>query len=209
MQFKVGNGLEIKRGNRKMPGNTLIFNMGPASCCPSKALGMCRVPDGHCYAYCDERFFGKPVVEYRLRQMQYWLKNDSDRIWRDFHTLFEKHRKALRHVDYLRYNESGDFWSQSCVTKLNAVATYLKEWHDVVTFGFSAREDLDFSNATFLVKGSGCDNGNNGKSIVINNIEELPKGYYLCPGDCQGCSQCSKMLPHNSKHRNVAFQLHR
>ena len=64
----------IKKGNHKIGKDTLIFNMGPAKTCPSKALGLCQLQDTNkCYAHRAEVQYSKTVLYYRIRQMNLWL----------------------------------------------------------------------------------------------------------------------------------------
>ena len=56
----------FKRGNHKIGKDTLIFNMGPASLCPSKDRGLCQVAH-KCYALRDERRYHHVVPQYRFR----------------------------------------------------------------------------------------------------------------------------------------------
>ena len=113
-----------------------------------------------------------------------------------------------RHILYFRYNESGDFYSQKCVDKLNRISEFLKNRYDIITYGYSARSDLDFSNVHFLCKGSGHDNGNNGRTDVKKLTKEEKKlktynKYVVCRMDCRVCNYCKK--PNNI---NILFPLH-
>jgi len=105
------------------------------------------------------------------------------------------------YIQYFRFNESGDFFSQSCVSKLNRIADYLKSTWNIETYGYTARRDLNFSKATFKVKGSGHDNGNNGKTIVVMTDKDIPKGFVKCPGSCGQCTLCQTP-------KNIAFVVH-
>ena len=46
------------------------------------------------------------------------------------------------------------------------------------------------SQARFLVKGSGHDHGNNGRSMVVSNEADVPQGVVLCPENCRTCRIC-------------------
>jgi hypothetical protein len=139
-----------------------------------------------------------------LRQAIYWLTTSALEMCSDFDILFEKHHRALEGVKYLRMNESGDFWGQRCVSKLSMLAQYLKHEYQLITYCNSARKDLDFSKARFKVKSSGYDNGNNGQCIVIDSVDDLPKGWKLCPTKCTECDMCKER-----DGVNVAFRRHR
>lgn len=199
MQMKV-NGLEIKTGNSKLGEDTIIFNMGPAKYCPAKKF--CKVRED-CYALRDEKLY-KGVLEYRMRQCQYWVRNRGSVIIQDFAALWEKYPEVMSKVRYFRFNESGDFWSQHCVEKLNRLAVFLKVHYGLITYGYTARKDLKFGKHDhYLVKGSGYDIGNNGQTMVINHIDELLPGWCLCPEDCTDCVLCKR-----KNNVNVAFLNH-
>jgi hypothetical protein len=210
--YKVGNGLEVTCGNRKLGTDTIIINMGSATECPSKKLGLCQIPDGKCYAMHPEKMY-RGCLPYRTRQAAYWLNTDADSICADFAQLFNQHKSLLKKVVYLRYNESGDFYSQECVDKLSIVANFLKTKYGITTYGYSARRDLDFTAATFLVKGSSHNAGNTGKVISrklpkvtgtkVKTYHEQGKRYYVCPGSCVACKLCKV-----TKVVNVVIPLH-
>ena len=194
--------IRIKYGNHKLGDDTVILNMGPARTCPSKARDLCEVvKKGYrCYAEKAEIQYPRNVPQYRQAQELYWKITPKEKIAHDISKKIGARRKRTR---FLRYNESGDFHCQQDIEKLSYVAKYLKRNHSITTYGYSARNDLDFSSAEFLVKGSYNDNGNNGKCVVISKDEEVPEGYFLCPADCRKCNKCKR---HN--YKNIAFRKH-
>ncbi len=190
-----------KYGNLKMGEDTLVVNMSGAFDCSSLAKGMCSVVNSgvKCYAMKAEERFPNAVPQFRKRQEIYWKVTPAKTILNDILKAIYRRKSKVK---YFRYNESGDFHTQWCVKKLDKIAKVLKEL-GITTYGYSARRDLDFSNVSFLVKGSDHEGGNNGKSIVIGKKEEVPKGYKVCPGDCRTCNYCKV-----SKTINVAFRKH-
>jgi len=182
--------------------------MGAAQDCPSKALGFCRVGD-RCYARKAEKLY-KNVLPYRTRQHNYWRNTAENSIAVDFDRLLKRIRVPIR---YLRFNESGDFYSQEDVEKLSNLARFLKESHNITTYGYTARQDLNFEDVHFLVKGSSHDSGNNGKTVVMKmnviqaNLSTLPieerKTWTVCPMSCKACDICKE--PNGI---NIIFPLH-
>lgn len=222
------NGLEVTFGNTKLGDDTLIFNMGPAKNCPSKAKGLCKLGD-RCYALKAERLY-KEVYPYRARQCEYWSNHSADEITEDLWFILMNKKVKLngklvrlyKKVKYFRYNEAGDFWGQLCVAKLSTIARRLKRDFGIIAYGYSARSDLDFSTVRFNVKGSGHDKGNNGRTIVRkmskadreevkeywkagHSMPRVEKGevYHICPMDCKVCDMCKT---HNNL--NICFPLH-
>ena len=171
------NGLKVKRGNSKIDIDTLILNMGSATDCPSKKLGLCKVC-GICYAMKPERMY-PGCLPYRRSQEKYWKTHNATQIIIDFEMLFKRHARAFKGIKYFRFNESGDFWSKDCVIKLDMVAAWLLDKYGIKTNGFTARKDLNFDGLSFNVKGSGSSFGNNGytvarraKSNAINKLQQ-------------------------------------
>jgi len=182
--------------------------MGPAEFCPSKHLGFCKIAD-KCYARKPERY-SKQCLSYRYRQYNYWMSETANGIAAQFSLLLRRMKAEIR---YLRFNESGDFFGQDCVRKLSLLAEYLQKEHGIITYGYSARKDLDFSGVHFLVKGSEHENGNNGKTVVLKKFEikeyvstlstSDKKSWKICSGSCKTCNMCMK--PNNY---NIIFPQH-
>jgi len=193
--------LRIKFGNHKLGDDTGIFNMGSASTCPSKLLGLCEVVNKgiKCYAEKPEQQYPNTVPAYRNAQEAYWKNTDAARILSEIYERIQARRKQTR---FIRYNESGDFFSQDDVRKLSYIAEGLRTL-GIITYGYTARKDLDFRNAKFLVKGSENAAGNNGTCTVIGKGDEAPDGYIICPGSCKHCNLCKIDRGHN-----IAFRRH-
>lgn len=182
--------------------------MGSARDCPSKQLGMCRIGD-RCYAAKAERLY-KNVLPYRTRQYNYWRETDESSMAVHFNEILKRIRVPIK---YLRFNEAGDFHTQACVQKLSGIARYLKEFHNIITYGYTARRDLDFSDVHFLVKGSSHDSGNNGKTIVLKKfkiteaLSTLSEGerenWKVCPMSCKACDICK-----TPTGENIIFPMH-
>lgn len=196
----------LKFGNHKLGDDTAIFNMGTATSCPSRLRGLCEVCNNgyKCYALKAEQQYPNTVPQARENQKVYWKTRTGLEIASDFIAKIRRRRKETL---YFRFNESGDFESQSDVTKLNVVANALRTV-GVTTYGYTARRDLRFTGRGigelgFLVKTSGGPGGNNGQTCVIGPRDELPEGYLECPGSCKRCNLCKINVPHN-----IAFRKH-
>jgi len=197
----MGVGLELKFGNHKLGDDTAIFNMGTAKKCPARILGLCiTINDGiKCYAEKAEDQYPTTVPLARCRQELYWKTNSALNIIEYLNKKLDKRRKLTK---YLRFNESGDFWCQEDITKLSTIAEFIL-LKGITTYGYTARSDLDFTGARFLVKGSGHNKGNNGQTAVIRKNDPIPAGYIECPGSCKRCNLCKINIPHN-----IAFRKH-
>lgn len=129
--------------NRKVGVDTLVFNVGAATDCPSLKLGLCQVAkyeknnvDGNpvctsckCYAMTKERY--PTVVSGRRRQAIYWAMTpayvvaldaarEADKRHRDRYTS-----EVREGCDYIRISESGDMYTQADVDKLALFAKWI------------------------------------------------------------------------------------
>lgn len=172
-------------GNTKLPKHTAIFNMTPAFECVSDKLGMCQLTDSKtCYAKKAEIQYPQ-VTPYRKRQKRYWKDVTPENFVKRL--IKEKGRRKLK---YLRFNEAGDFMSQSCVEKAATIARLLKD-HGVRCYMYTARNDLDYSNrGDLVINGSSFMVDNNFQTIYTKGEIEAP----FCIADCRKCTMCTKKL---------------
>ena len=196
--------LKAKFGNHKLGEDILIFNMGTAKACPSLKLGMCNaVKTGvKCYALKPEIQYKDRVVHYRTQQKEYWDSTSATKIANDIvKKIWTRRGKATK---YFRFNEASDFHSQKDVDKLSKIAYKLKNFN-IITFGFTSRKDLDFTDVNFLVKGSGftIKTGGNGTTTIVKKGENIPTGFFQCKESCKICDYC---MTNDSK--NIAFKQH-
>lgn len=193
----------IRFGNRKMPKNVAIFNMAPAFECPSERLGMCKIPD-KCYAKKAERFYPE-ALPFRRRQQEYWLRVSPERFACEFIAAIASKKTK---INFLRFNESGDFHSQACVDKAEAIAKILKSV-GITTHLFTCRDDLNFDNAkNLVVSGSNCiiDNGFYAvKDAEAHAAQALRAGYSaaVCPKNCSKCGMC-----HRADKKMIFVEMH-
>ena len=187
------NNLICDRGNHKVPKTTAIFNMGSATDCPSEKLGLCKASfngKSFCYAKKAEYLYQKTALPYRRRQEKFWKKTTAENFVFQFLLINANKRNPF---NALRFNESGDFWTQECVDKAEIIARNLAKY-DIVTYCYTSRSDLDFSRVKKLVI---CGSGFKKKGItsefkIINSKKEKPAGYGMCPMNCRICNRCQK-----------------
>jgi len=182
--------LEVSDKNSKVPGP--IVNMNPATNCPSKALGLCKLCNV-CYAMKAEVQY-PACLPYRERQEIYWDNCTDTQFVSEFRTYASRKRKP---VTTLRMSEAGDFKGQKDVEKLGCIATSLKE-DKIATYCYTARHDLDLSKrGSLVINGSGFMVDNQFTGVV--GAKEAAKakraeGFkaMVCPGDCYKCNACTK-----------------
>ena len=186
-------GQVFSYGNKKIPRNTLIVNLSSAQNFPSKALGLCQVAQ-YCYALKCERVY----PNYRAKNLivEQWIQHDSTKnIVRLMQVYIENSPEPIK---YIRLDEAGDFVNQNQVNQWNKIARYFWEQRGIRTYTYTARADLDFSNAKYILV-NGSLPGITGaarefKCVPANIYDEMTtckaKGTYHCPGDCTTCHMC-------------------
>jgi len=183
--------LLVRRGNHKIPSSIAIFNMGSAFNCPSKHLGLCAACKAHikCYAIKSEEFYPN-VTQFRKRQEKLWKNITAEKFALDFIRIQKNKKNKFMG---LRFNESGDFWSQECLNKADKIAQYLKEF-GVTCYCYTSRSDLNYRNIkNLVVSGSGFKKDGIANIFqIIANKENKPKDYVLCMGNCRKCHRCMK-----------------
>lgn len=174
----------LSNGNIKIGNDTLILNMTSATDCPSKALGLCKIP-GKCYAMKAEKLYPQ-VLPYRRAQTLQWDKYTAAELGAGILQMLRGAKKAR--VKYLRFSEAGDFRTQGDVDKMSELADYLNTF-GIRVYGYTARCDLDFSrvSSNMVVNGSGF--------MVHNSFTAVAKGSQqslMCPGNCRNCKICKE-----------------
>lgn len=166
----------LSNGNLKIGNDTLIFNMCSATDCPSRRLGLCKIPD-RCYAMKAERCYPQ-VLPYRRRQEELWLHSSSDELFKYIEPMLSKR------IKYFRFSEAGDFRTQDDINKMSALADKLAE-KGVISYGYTARNDLDFS----VVGSNLCINGSSFRVHNSFTATDNPNGL-VCRGNCRECVWC-------------------
>ena len=214
------NNFEYTIGNKKLGKDTLIFNMGPATNCPSKKLGLCK-HSKKCYALKAEKMY-KATLPFRQRQENFWLTNGPAYKAYWLVQALKKHKG----IKFIRFNESGDFTSQRCIEDLIQMTRLVNfKIPGVMFYGYTARQDLDFSNLpdNLTVTGSSFMLDNNfspyfnvstHEYISIDrklDTSEKNNAYMatlkpydvICKGDCTICNYCKA-----SRSLNIKVAMH-
>lgn len=136
-----GRKYSLSLGNKKLPEETLIFNLPAVVTCPFKTSfcgGGIDDKKPACYALKAERLY-KNTKEARLnnheRAKSFFFVSDMVKIIK---SISEK--KKIKHV---RIHESGDFWGQDYFNKWQCIA---KAFPDIVFYAYTKSFFLDFSS---------------------------------------------------------------
>ena len=176
----------LSNGNLKVGDDTLIFNITAAIDCVADELGLCPVFK-ECYAKKAEKQY-RDVLAYRRLQEEVWDILTAGQFAEEFMKVVDS--KRSKNIRFFRFSEAGDFRHQADVFKMCRIAELLKP-HDILTYGYTARRDLDlvWLQKVAVVNGSGFMADNEFKAV-----KEFSGPNPRCPGDCRGCNLCKLKL---------------
>ncbi|MGD2144668.1 MAG: hypothetical protein PVF54_09355 [Anaerolineae bacterium] len=180
----------LSRGNKKYSNEVAIFNMCPASMCPSRELGLCQI---HCSTL-PKHARGTPCPHIDCLKCGLCLRKGNRTIvtelrgqgcyaasaerYHNVRAYRERQQKKWwwfgatsilnciykyglqEKIKALRLNESGDFHKQGDVVEATYLANELYRL-GIVTFCYTARSDLDWSKRGHLVV--------NGSGFMVDN----------------------------------------
>lgn len=184
-------GQAFSYGNAKLPKSTLIVNLTSAEHCPSAKLGLCQVAD-ICYAKKCERIY----PNYRAKNlfMGWWLTvTPTENIVALLEAYIDN---APETITTIRLDEAGDFIDQGRVNQWNTIAKYFWERNGIITYTYTCRADLDFTQADYLIINGSLPGipGAAREFKCIPAVEydqmDIEQGEYKCPGDCKKCHMC-------------------
>lgn len=190
-------------GNSKIGKDTLIFNMGSATECPSKLKGLCDID---CYAMQAEKQYPK-VLPARNYQEQYWLTTSYEQVVKDIKSAIKSRRIGVK---YIRVNEAGDLHSEACLHKLIFIAESIPE---VKFYTYTHRSDIVDDNTHLFLPKNLVLNTSDFKRVGLNQFKAIEMSFkfksykkrekdivkelksasgsnLVCRADCSKCSLC-------------------
>ena len=202
-------GSVFSYGNKKLPRNTMIFNLTTAMNCPSK---LCKFFDT-CYAKAGDNKNINPAIS-GLRN-QFMLKYITIK---EFLKLIEMYIEyAPMRIKRIRLSESGDFSTQQQVDVAKKLAAHLKKKYNIDTVVYTA-QPFDFSGNELIVNASnekviGADRYFYARDLKTFNemgidmtedlkIKYMEDGqpYYMCPCECRKCNFCYRTRQENGEN---------
>lgn len=202
-------GSVFSYGNKKLPRNTMIFNLTTAMNCPSK---LCKFFDT-CYAKAGDNKNINPALS-GLRN-QFMLKYITIK---EFLKLIEMYIEyAPMRIKRIRLSESGDFSTQQQVDVAKKLAAHLKKKYNIDTVVYTA-QPFDFSGNELIVNASnekviGADRYFYARDLKtftemgIDMTEDLKikymedgQPYYMCPCECRKCNFCYRTRQENGEN---------
>ncbi len=215
---KNSDQLAFTVGNNKIGEDTLIFNMGSAHNCPSARLGLCSMAhkshggDGSCYALQAEYMYPQSLAFRSIQKIQ-WDTFTAAQIADAIFSEVSKMSNRKTPIRFVRFNESGDFTTLSCVRKAGRIAGYIAELCNranipvVKFYTYTHRSDL-FSGMlgqalinsmpkNFTINGSNFKVHNEFRVLKVSRAERDAKdstgkkvNKFTCMDDCSLCSLC-------------------
>lgn len=215
---KDSDKLKFTRGNMKIGEDTLIFNLGSATACPSAKLGLCDLShrkyggSGECYALRSEYMYPQSLPFRTLQSIQ-WKEWSAATIADQMFSEIVRSQKTITPVKFIRFNESGDFYSIDCVKKMGRIAGYLKELCEVADIpivklylythridifsGETGKALLESLPSNLTITGSNFKLHNEFRVLDISREElntrdenGVKKYKYTCANDCTSCNLC-------------------
>lgn len=202
MKKVILKGVQLTRGNHKLPRSTAIWDLPHMVTCPG-ATEECKK---YCYANKAERLY-KAVLPYRQRNFVESKKGS-------FVAQMLSQLAKARTIKAVRIHSSGDFYNQEY---LNKWVEIMKARPDIIFTAYTKSLHLDFTQAkkckNFVLFASVDPttpkwmlklNKIRRKAVVIDrHAKKAPRGYFLCPGSCKTCSHC-----YTPGTTSVAFRQH-
>lgn len=139
-------------GNQKLSDDTLIINFSSALGCPS--MQVCPISQKTCYAVAGENRL--PLVRRKNLMVQnLWRQamrrassGDSTGLEKIF-SIAELYIQVLSNtkkpIRFIRFNEAGDFTTQSLLDSAARFAKKVKEQYGVISMAYTARNGLNFT----------------------------------------------------------------
>lgn len=202
-------GSVFSYGNKKLPRNTMIFNLTTAMNCPSK---LCKFFDT-CYAKAGDNMNINPALSGLRNQLM--LKHITIK---EFLKLIEMYIEyAPMRIKRIRVSESGDFSTQQQVDVAKKLAAHLKKKYNIDTVVYTA-QPFDFSGNELIVNASndkviGADRYFYARDLKtftemgVDMTEDMKikymedgQPYYMCPCECRKCNFCYRTRQENGEN---------
>ena len=201
-------GKVFSYGNKKLPANTMIFNLTTAKNCPSR---MCQVAK-QCYAKKGENRF----IEVFLRNLRNKIMLEHISL-KDFLKLLELYIEyAPMKIKNIRLSEEGDFLSLNEVKIADAIAAHIKAKYGIQTTIYTAKP-YDFAPFKNLIVNASIPQTKNPTRYFFAKEEKVlrelginfkGKGiqyndkvghYFVCPCECRLCGFCYRTKEENGE----------
>lgn len=184
------NKIKVSFGNRKLPKDTMIFNLPARITCPGRTA-LCS---GACYALKAERMY-KAVLPARKSN---FTASRHPAFAEHMTDVIQAHAHKIKRV---RVHESGDFYNRDYLNKWFLIASTFPA---ITFYAYTKSFHLDFSacpdnfkliaSLDVTTKGTALLAYERQKRVFKNTFtivdRHAPITSATCPGDCRACSRC-------------------
>lgn len=139
-------------GNAKLSDDTLIINFTSALGCPS--LTLCPVSQKACYAVAGENRLPdtrrknlkvQNLWKQALKRRAEGKKDAIDQIFNIAGLYINTLAKSKHPIRFIRFNEAGDFPTQSILDAAAAFAKKAREKYNIISTAYTAKSGLNFT----------------------------------------------------------------
>ncbi|MFA5879913.1 MAG: hypothetical protein WC860_07035 [Candidatus Margulisiibacteriota bacterium] len=205
VQAFTDNGkYSLSLGNKKLPEETLIFNITPVSTCPLATV-FCKKS---CYALKAERLY--PQV--KISRLNNFNQSKNDYFVNDMIDII-KAIQDKKTVKYFRIHESGDFYNNLYWHKWVTIA---QNFPDIVFYAYTKSFFIDASlkPKNFILLAS-IDTTSEERFLKLYEVQKqffdktftiIPKNQKAVCG--QDCSTCNLCFTFDNSVKNITVNLH-
>ena len=204
--FREGRKLSLSAGNKKLPYNTLIFNIPAVLTCPFKT-SFCAAK---CYALKAERLYRNTRQARKNNYTMSRLDSFAEDIISAIHGINLKLPNLIKNF---RIHESGDFYNQSYFNQWQSVA---REFPEIQFYAYTKSFFLNFEDkAPNLILIASFDQTTSLKHLTYY---EANKKYFdktfsivektVAASCIQDCTQCNLCFTNTGRKENITVNVH-
>lgn len=179
-------------GNAKLSDDTLIINFTSALGCPS--VTVCPVTQKACYAVAGENRL-PDVRKKNLKVQNIWAQalkqraagksNAIEQIFSIAELYIQTVANSSKPIKYIRYNEAGDFPTQSILDEAAKFSMSMRSKYNVISMAYTAKRGLDF---TKMINGEPIDKIikiNASTNVIKTSPDSIHQNFFATPMDYQ------------------------
>lgn len=201
-----GQKISLSAGNKKLPYNTLIFNILSELTCPFKT-SFCA---SKCYAKKAERLYPSVRASRKNNLKRSQNVNFKDDVFSMVSAINEKMPNLITHF---RIHESGDFYSQAYFDQWQSIARLFPK---IQFYAYTKSFFLNFEKKAdnmILIASFDHSSTEHQKTLYEKNSQYFNKEFHIvektaeasCIQDCTKCNLC--FTPSSSKQK-ITVNLH-
>lgn len=199
--------MPVKVGNDKIGDNTLVINVNNPLNCISNKKGYCGACS-FCYAQQNSTQYPTSCLYTLCQEINFKLMTVEE-IKSSIDSYIKKNSKYT--LEFVRWNEQGDFLDMECFYKVLEVSEYLYNKYGLISYAYTCNKELNISelNNNSIVVNFSYNTKTDSKHTVTVNKNQIrsyldKEEYVICLGNCTSCSYCKD----KEEKRTVVFTIH-